>query len=86
MLLPLLVHKILYLEKLTDKNKAMKEVKRKKIVQIFSDGSLNFDYTIVKRSKKINFYTQDHKNLFLNQKNSNESFSPTNENFKTKYI
>jgi hypothetical protein len=64
----------------------MKEVKRKKIVQIFSDGSLNFDYTIVKRSKKINFYTQDHKNLFLNQKNLNNNFLQTSENFKTKYI
>lgn len=64
----------------------MKEIKKKKIIQIFSDGSLNFDYTIIKRSKKVTFCTKDHKNFFLNQKNAKKSISQNSENFKTKYI
>jgi len=64
----------------------MKELKKKKIIQVFSDGRINFNYTIVKRSKKINFYTNDHVNFVLNQKNSNFNMTQTSENFKTKYI
>lgn len=64
----------------------MKKVKKKRIAQVFSDGSLNFNYTIIKRSKKISFYTKDHVNFFLNQKNPNKSISQISENFKTKYI
>ena len=64
----------------------MKKLKKKKIIQVFSDGSINFCYTIIKRSKKIDFYTKDHTNFFLNQKNQNQSLSQSSENFKTKYI
>jgi len=64
----------------------MKELKKKKTIQVFSDGRINFGYTIVKRSKKINFYTKDHVNFVLNQKNSNFNITQMSENFKTKYI
>lgn len=66
----------------------METLTKKKVIKVFSDGSLSFDYTIIKRSKKINFVTKDHKNFFLNQKtiNLNMSASSNIENFKTKYI
>lgn len=64
----------------------MKEIKKKRIVQVFSDGSINFDYTVIKRLKKVNFYTKDHKNFAYNQKNIGSSFLQTSETFKTKYI
>jgi len=60
----------------------------KKKIQIFSDGSLNFNTTIIKKFKKINFYNKDHKNFILNKKNSNTLlFNQQNStNFKTKYL
>ena len=64
----------------------MKDLKKKKIIQIFSDGSTNFNYSIIKRSKKTAFYTKDHVNFFLNQRILNRNSLHLNENFKTKYI
>lgn len=66
----------------------MDKLKKKKIVKVFSDGSINFDFTIIKRSKKVTFFTKDHKNFFLNQKNTvlNNSSMLNTENFKKKYI
>ena len=64
----------------------MKHIIQKKIVQVFSDGSINFEYTIIKRSKKINYYTKDHKNFSLNQKVSNFNVSKGSVNFKNKYL
>ena len=64
----------------------MKELKKKKIIQIFSNGSVNFNYTVIKRSKKINFYTKDHINFSLNRKSSNLNVLQSNENFKAKYV
>jgi hypothetical protein len=64
----------------------MRITTRKK-VQIFSDGSLNFDTTIIKKLKKINFFNRDHKNFVLNKKNSDILFYQQNsKNFKTKYL
>lgn len=64
----------------------MKITKKKKI-QIFSDGSLNIDTTIIKKLKKINFFDRDHKNFLLNNKNSNILFNQENsKNFKIKYL
>ena len=64
----------------------MKKITKNKIIQIFSDGSVNFDYTIIKRLRNVNFHTKDHKNFFLNQKALNVSSLQSSVNFKTKYI
>lgn len=64
----------------------MKTTTKKKI-QIFSDGSLNIDTTIIKKLKKISFFDRDHKNFLLNNKNSNILFNQQNsKNFKIKYL
>jgi hypothetical protein len=60
---------------------------KKKIVQIFSDGSLNFNYTIIKKLKKVKLYNKDHLNFSLNQKNTTSMLDSKDfENFKTKYL
>ena len=62
------------------------KITTKKQILIFSDGSLNFDSTIIKRSKKINFFSKDHKNFILNKKNSNSLFIQHNaKDFRTKF-
>ena len=56
-------------------------------IQIFSDGSLNFNTTIIKKLKKINFFNKDHKNFILNKKNSNILFNQQNSrSFKARYL
>ena len=62
------------------------KITTKRQILIFSDGSLNIDSTIIKRSKKINFLNKDHKNFILNKKNSNSLFTQHNtKNFRTKF-
>ena len=56
-------------------------------IQIFSDGSLNFNTTIIKKLKKINFFNKDHTNFILNKKKSNQLFDQQNsKSFKARYI
>ncbi len=58
-----------------------------KIIQIFSDGSLNYYSTVIKKSKKINFYDKDHKNFVFNKKKTNEKFTKKKfTDFKTRYL
>ena len=61
------------------------KITKKKIVKIFSNGSIDFSFSIVKRSKKINFYSKDIKNFFLNQKHTKSVVSKETE-FKFKYL
>ena len=62
-------------------------ITKKKIIQIFSDGSLNYNSTIIKKLKKINFYEKDHKTFIFNQKNPNKMYAPKKfTNFKTRYL
>lgn len=61
---------------------------KKKVIQIFSDGSLNFNYIFVKkRLKKLKIWDKDHINCKLNSKNLNSSLNSKElSNFKTKYF
>lgn len=58
-----------------------------KKIQIFSNGSLNFDTTIIKRLKKISFFNKDHINFTLNKTNSDTLINQQDlKNFKAKYL
>lgn len=60
---------------------------KKKIVQIFSDGSLNFDKTLLKKLKRVQIGEKDHLTFTFNKKNSSLVLnSKSFENFKTKYL
>ena len=60
---------------------------KKKVTQIFSNGSLNFDNTFIKKSNKVKVNKKDHITFLLNKKNltlltSSKDF----ESFKTRYL
>ena len=60
---------------------------KKKLVQVFADGSLIFNRTVIKQAKKIKIENKDHTTLNLNKKNI--SLLVTSKNFKslkTKYF
>lgn len=60
---------------------------KKKGLQVFSDGSLNFSHTIIKKSKKIKIYTKDHTTFSFNKKHINSLLDSKDfKNFKTKYF
>lgn len=61
-------------------------VKKKKI-QIFADGSLNFNYTIIKKAKKVKIYNKDHTTFSFNKKDTISLLDSKDfESFKTKYL
>ena len=62
----------------------MKIIKNK-FIQIYSNGSLDFSYTIYKDSKKLKFYTKDNQNSSLYNKSSN-LMSKNFINYKKKYL
>ena len=55
----------------------------KKYVQIFSDGSVNFNFNNVVDSKKLKIYEKDHINFFLNTKKKN--YNIKNFDYSSKY-
>lgn len=60
---------------------------KKKIIQIFSDGSVGFNNTVIKKLKKSKMLTKDHTNFNLYKKNLTIVTKQTNLNsFKTKYF
>lgn len=60
---------------------------KKKIIQIFSDGSVGFNNTVIKKLKKSKMLTKDHANFNLYKKNLTIVTKQTNINsFKTKYF
>lgn len=60
---------------------------KKKIIQIFSDGSLNFNYSIIKKSKKLKLESTDHTTFSFNKKNTSSITDLKDfKNFKTKYL
>jgi len=60
---------------------------KKKIIQIFSDGSIGFNTTVIKKLKKSKMLTKDHINFTLYKKNLTIVTKQTNLNsFKTKYF
>ena len=67
MLLQLLVLKILYLEKLTDKKKLIMKLIQKKIAVISSTGNINFIFLVSKKSNKNKFFIKDNKNSLLSK-------------------
>ena len=60
----------------------------RKYIKIFSDGSINTNFTISLKSKKFQILEKDHKNFFLNKKNktSNIKNSEYSSKYKTQYL
>lgn len=59
----------------------------KKKIQIFSNGSLHFNNSIIRKSKKIKVYNKDHITFIFNKKDANFLLNSKDfENFKTKYF
>ena len=62
-------------------------VVKKKMIQIFSNGSLNFDGTIIKKLKRSKLFDRDHINFSFYRKNLKTIPKQKNLNsFKTKYL
>ena len=62
-------------------------VVKKKMIQIFSNGSLNFDGTIIKKLKRSKILDRDHTNFSFYRKNLKAVPKQKNLNsFKTKYF
>ena len=60
---------------------------KKKIVHIFSNGSLNFDDTIIQKLKKSKMFNKDHTNFSFYKKNLRTITRQKNlNNFKTKCL
>ena len=61
---------------------------KKRIMKIFSDGSVNFNNTFSKKSNKIKISQKDHTTFILNKKNSNviTTNSKDFESFKTRFL
>lgn len=62
----------------------MKTIKNK-FIQIYSNGSVNFSYTIYKDSKKLKLYRKDNQNYSFYNKSSN-LISKNFINYKKKYL
>lgn len=61
---------------------------KKKVIQIFSDGSINFSNNSFKKVNKIKVSKNDHATFAFNKKNVNSFFTDTKEfeSFKTRYL
>ena len=59
----------------------------KKVIIIFSNGSLNYKNVIIKKLNKISFYEKDHENFIFNQKDIKKNKKLTKfKNFKSEYL
>lgn len=61
---------------------------KKKVTKIFSDGSINFNNILKKKTNKVKISQKDHATFIFNKKNTNlvVSNSKDFENFKTRYL
>jgi hypothetical protein len=61
---------------------------KKKVIQIFSDGSINFSNNSFKKVNKIKVSKKDHATFVFNKKNANSSFTGSKdfESFKNRYL
>jgi len=61
-------------------------MKIKKIIKVFSNGTLTFSYNVCNNLQFINFYNKDNKNFYLNTKKQNVK-QTTSEffNYRSKY-
>lgn len=60
---------------------------KKKVIQVFSDGSLYFEKSILKKVKKAKNVSKDHTNFNFNKKSKSSLVSVKEfENFKSKYF
>ena len=61
---------------------------KKRVIKIFSDGSINFNSTFFKKINKVKISQKDHATFILNKKNNNliTTNSKDFENFKTRYL
>lgn len=60
----------------------------KKIIKIFSDGSINFTKTSFKKFNNVTVIQKDHTTFIFNKKNNNliTENSKNFESFKTRYL
>lgn len=87
MWLQLLEHRISFLEKLIDNIYYSMVLVKKKIVQIFSDGSLNLHNSVIQKLKKSKIFNKDHTNFSFYKKSlKTKTKQKTSNNFKTKYF
>ena len=61
---------------------------KKKVIQIFSDGSMHFSNNSFKKVNKIKVGNKDHTTFVFNKKNANSFFTGSKdfESFKTRYL
>jgi len=61
---------------------------KKKVIQIFSDGSIHFSNNSFKKVNKIKVSKKDHATFAFNKKNANSFFTGSKdfESFKTRYL
>ena len=60
---------------------------KKKIIQVFSDGSLYFNNSLIRKVKKVKAVNKDHINFSFNKKTTDSSLNPKEfEKFKAKYF
>ena len=60
---------------------------KKKEIQVFSDGSCNFNNTVIKKTRKVKICNKDHTTFSFNKKTTNFLLNSKDfENFKTKYF
>jgi hypothetical protein len=60
---------------------------KKKEIQVFSDGSLNFNDTIIRKAKKVRTCNKDHKTFSFNKKDANFLLDSKDfESFKKKFF
>lgn len=61
---------------------------KKKVTQIFSDGSIDFSKTSFKKLNKLKISKKDHATFDLNKKNAGSLFTGTKdfESFKMRYL
>jgi len=62
-------------------------MKTKKLIQLLSNGSLNFSYNICNNFQFINIYNKDNKNFYINMKKKIKKIKNSDFlNYKSKYI
>ena len=61
------------------------KITKNKFIQIYSNGSINFSYTVYKDLKKVKVYTKDNQNYSFYDKSIN-SISKNLINYKKKYL
>lgn len=63
------------------------KIKKLKVMQIFSNGSVNFSYKTLNDSSLLHFLEKDHKTFIFNLKNyATKTNTGDNLSYKNKYL